>query len=342
MLREYDPIPATDPARRPVPAWLFSVVLHAGLLLVAGLLMARAPSGTGAEADRPVGMALVRTVEDRVDYEPVRPQPDSTDENPAENPSENAVASAATAAPAVDLDELLQATTRVDVPAAGGPTVDAIRSAAAASTGTGPDLSDGRPSVRTELFGIEAYGNRFVYVFDRSDSMNGFGGRPLAAAKMELVRSLGSLGPKQQFQIIFYNTQSNPFVSGSGMVELLPGDERTKRMASQYVRALQAYGGTEHLDAIKMALRMSPDVVFFLTDARLPKMGAASLAELRARALRSNTTIHTIEFGSEPAPPPDTFLRALAEQNQGVYRYVNIRQLGENGSVAGMWDDDVK
>src|SRR5262245_57564813 len=43
---------------------------------------------------------------------------------------------------------------------------------------------------RTKLFGLEAHGTKFVYVFDRSASMGEPGGKPLREAKDELLASL--------------------------------------------------------------------------------------------------------------------------------------------------------
>ena len=66
-------------------------------------------------------------------------------------------------------------------------------------------------TVSTSVFGVQAQGSRFVYVFDRSGSMADFRGRPLAAAKQELVRSLADLQDTNQFQIIFYNERPKIF-----------------------------------------------------------------------------------------------------------------------------------
>ena len=40
---------------------------------------------------------------------------------------------------------------------------------------------------RTKMFGLEAQGTKFVYVFDRSGSMGEIGGKPLRDAKAELL-----------------------------------------------------------------------------------------------------------------------------------------------------------
>ena len=113
------------------------------------------------------------------------------------------------------------------------------------------------------------------------------------------------------------------------MVRILNGEDRTKRMAEQYIRAMTAFGGTRHMDALLMALRMGPDVIFFLTDARIPRLNGRQLEEIRIRSKRYGTTIHTIEFGSDFEEPRDSFLRTLAEDNGGKYRFLSAGGLSE-------------
>src|SRR5262249_26464602 len=81
-------------------------------------------------------------------------------------------------------------------------------------------LADDGKSSQTQVFGVTGRGSRFVYVFDRSLSMQG---APLAAAKRELLASLSDLKRVHQFQIIFYNekprvmqTPQLPFADESG------------------------------------------------------------------------------------------------------------------------------
>ncbi len=157
--------------------------------------------------------------------------------------------------------------------------------------------------------------------------MNGYGGKPLRAAKSELIRSLRSLSERQRFQIIFYNDKPTPFKFASAPLQLMSGESSTVAGAERYIQSIRAFGGTEHNGAIKLALRMSPDVIFFLTDARIPRLSQTQLAEIKRRADQAGTTIHAIEFGSEPIAPRNSFLRELAGQNNGQYQYVDVRQL---------------
>ncbi|QDV71477.1 hypothetical protein Poly24_52130 [Rosistilla carotiformis] len=316
------------PPHRGFPGWMFSTLLHGILLVSLALLLGRDSQGTGEAPDRPVGIAIVHRMPDRTEYE-MAAETASTSDSAAAPPAAAAgegsqAALPADAAPPLDLDGLLAAALDTPLPSGGSGDSDALQAAAASAGKPSMNLGPSGSQHTTEVFGISGTGSRFVYVFDRSESMNGFGGRPLMAAKMQLVRSIQSLGPEQEFQIIFYNNQPRAFIPGGQMVRLLNGDDQTKRSAEQYVRAMTAFGGTRHMDALLMALRMSPDVIFFLTDARIPRLNGAQLQEIRARAQRSGTTIHTIEFGDDLEPPRDSFLRGLATENGGQYRYLPV------------------
>jgi hypothetical protein len=176
------------------------------------------------------------------------------------------------------------------------------------------------------VFGVEGEGSVFLYVFDRSDSMNGYQGRPLAAAKAELIESLRGLDSIHQFQIIFYNdrvTAFNPLEPQPP--RLMFADATNKQLAEAFVRQIRASGGTRHMVPLRLALRLAPDVVFFLTDAAYPQLSNAELDELR----RSNTgtVINTIEFGAGPQMGGDNFLKKLARQNGGRHAYVDVTRL---------------
>jgi hypothetical protein len=179
---------------------------------------------------------------------------------------------------------------------------------------------------RTSVFGVEGQGSTFVYVFDRSGSMSEYGGRPLAAAKSELVKSLEGLRPTNQFLIIFYNHEMavfNPYHPQSP--RLIFGDEASKGLAEQFVRGIRAAGGTRHMEPLKQALRLGPDVIFFLTDAAEPEITARELGEIET--LNRGSVINTIEFGAGLAPEGDNFMKRLARQNAGRHVYVDVTQL---------------
>lgn len=188
---------------------------------------------------------------------------------------------------------------------------------AATSAATGPNAAE------TQVFGLHSRGMRFVYVFDRSSSMEG---GLLSAAKRELIASLQALDGRHQFQIIFYNErpQLMPSVHGGGP-RMAFADEPGKRLAASFVGGVFADGGTSHLQALEMALALKPDVIFFLTDAEEPQMRAEELAMVRR--MNRGTRINTIEFGVGDQKPAINFLQALALQNGGQHAYVDVRRL---------------
>jgi hypothetical protein len=178
----------------------------------------------------------------------------------------------------------------------------------------------------TQVFGVSGTGSTFVYVFDRSESMSSPGGAPLRASKSELIRSLDTLTERQQFQIIFYNDQAQVFKAYGDRTGLVLGEEATIVRAKQFVRQTTAIGGTEHEAALRMAIRLAPDVIFFLTDAKIQTMSGAQLDEINRRAESAGTTIHGIQFGSGPKPS-NSFVERLAKQNNGGYRYFDTTNM---------------
>ncbi|SMP44046.1 von Willebrand factor type A domain-containing protein [Neorhodopirellula lusitana] len=187
-----------------------------------------------------------------------------------------------------------------------------------------PGLGAGRTT--TQVFGVSGTGSTFVYVFDRSESMSAAGGAPLRALKSELIRSLKTLGERQQFQIIFYNDRADVFKAYGDRIGLVTGEDAILARASQFVRGMSAIGGTKHEPALRMALRLAPDVIFFLTDAKIQTMSDAQLDEISRRAESAGTTIHGIQFGTGPQPP-GSFVKRLAERNHGGYRYFDVTDL---------------
>jgi hypothetical protein len=322
-----------------IPSLALSLILHLILLIGIVWVGASVPKGTTAIKDRQIGIAMVHQLPDRQRYEAVsRPQekqPESTDRQRAADVAA-AASPPADLSPPLDVSGILQAMESTPAPRSGsGLAGDARLDGDAFGSEEGASrrqLDDAGGTTR--LFGVSGSGRRFVYVFDRSDSMNGFGGMPLRSAKRELIRSLNSLSPRQQFQIIFYNENVKPFQLAGSPLTMVAGEPQNLRRAERYVEAIRAFGGTKHKNALLMALRMSPDVVFFLTDAHLPRLSRSELERIQDRAQGSGTTIHAIEFGSKPVSSPDSFLRELASMNGGQYQYVDVRTLGSRTSAA--------
>lgn len=175
--------------------------------------------------------------------------------------------------------------------------------------------------VRTGIFGLEATGNRFVYVFDRSASMSEPGGRPLARAKKELLASIDNLGGVQQFYVVFYNQRQHLFNAADVRQRLVFATDDNKRAVRRFVEAVRADGGTRHFEAIMLALRLRPDVMFLLTDGEAADDLTAAEFDTLTRAL-AGTTCMVVQFGGEGDERSPNLAR-LAALSGGKYAVID-------------------
>jgi uncharacterized protein with von Willebrand factor type A (vWA) domain len=180
---------------------------------------------------------------------------------------------------------------------------------------------------RTSLFGVVGEGYKFVYVFDRSGSMGGKGRESLKAVKAELFRSLKDLDSVHQFQIIFYNERPSIFNPSGAPGRLAFATEENKQRAIRFIDSIAAGGGTDHEQALRLAIRLQPNVIFLLTDADDPKLSPAQLEKIQRMA--GGIVINAIEFGPGPKPEGASFLADLARQNGGGYVYIDISKYQE-------------
>jgi len=295
------------------PAWLLSLALHAAALASIGLATSPTPQGAANETTRTGGIVLVARQGGEADYF-------------ADQKSRVVQASYI----AADETPSIQPPTPVGLSLPTAPTAPSTQAAAPKnaltdrtnSTGAFPGRGHER-AIETQVFGVRGKGSRFVYVFDRSSSMEG---APLAAAKRELIASLQSLQSVHQFQIIFYNQEPHVMPDFRGRsAAMVFADEPGKRLAASFIGSIFAHGATDHMQALRTALSMRPDVIFLLTDANEPQLRAGEL--IKIRQLNPGTSINAIEFGIGPAAPRYNFLQQLAAENGGQHVYVDVTRL---------------
>ncbi len=191
---------------------------------------------------------------------------------------------------------------------------------AGAGTGAG-GLGPGE----TKFFNIREKGLRFVYVVDRSVSMTSH--NAIRVAKAELMSSLQSLSADQQFQIIFYNISPTVMhLGGDSQDTMYWASDVNRTLARQFISGITAELGTDHLPALRKALELKPDVVFFLTDAGQPALDSADRAKIRTLNA-GRARIHCIEFGMGAELADErSFMEKLASENGGRYIYRDISE----------------
>jgi hypothetical protein len=172
------------------------------------------------------------------------------------------------------------------------------------------------PGKRPRFFDLEVTGRRVAFVCDRSGSMSEPQGRPLAAAKEELLASLAALGDSQQFHLLFYNDRVSVFTPPGGRGRPLFADEETLRSVSRFVSGITAAGGTQHAEALAAAMAVVPDEIFLLTDGELrDDLSAVELERLTGRLGR--TRLHVIQFRSGGAGQSPRLARLAAASGGG-------------------------
>src|SRR5206468_2899709 len=107
---------------------------------------------------------------------------------------------------------------------------------------------------------------------------------------------------------------------------MVSADEPGKRLAANFIGGVSAYGATNHVEALRTALQMRPDVIFLLTDANEPQLRADELRTIGQ--LNQGTSINAIEFGLGPEAPRYNFLQQLAAENGGQHTYIDVTRLG--------------
>ena len=141
----------------------------------------------------------------------------------------------------------------------------------------------------------------------------------LEAACRELAASLQRLPTGARFQVIVYNRQASLLLTQhADWLKPTPAiiDEACAVLARQV-----AEGSTNHEPALKMALRLKPDVIFFLTDADDLMPEHLQLVE---SLNQEHATIHTIELTTRNRERTWMPLQVLARQNRGTYQAVDL------------------
>lgn len=322
-----------------LPSWLVSIALH-GLFLFIFLMNLRGCELFPQKQSNEEMVGGDEYVEVGIHTEP--PDPSPTNEN-----NETTPVTEASSNPQPKQDPLSDVPPTEDLPPVDLPLPD--KSLPILSSGSGAPRSlapqdvgelirprgparatstTGVGATKAKFMGVMVEGATFLYVIDCSGSMIG---RPMNYAKTELLASLERLERTQRFGIIFYNDsfQNKVFTVSGNDAGLYWANAINRNFAKRFIARIQPDSGTIHKDPLLAAVRMKPDVIFFLTDAKEPALSAGELDEI-ARANNGNARIFCIEFGKgRELEDYDNFLKILAKQNNGNYRYRNVSTLGQ-------------
>lgn len=163
------------------------------------------------------------------------------------------------------------------------------------------------------FFGIEAKGNRFVYIVDVSGSMS-VGGK-IEALKSQILESVNGLLESSHFLIILFSSDSKPL---GGRAEWVEAGAAGKRFARLHLLPVIADGGTEPMNGFEMAFAMRPraDAIYFMTDGEFGEDPSDKIAYMN-RSLK--VPIHCICFVSNAG---EETMKKIARQSKGTYTFV--------------------
>ena len=153
-----------------------------------------------------------------------------------------------------------------------------------------------------------------VFVIDTSGSMHG---SSIAQAKRALLLALGGLRPVDRFNVVQFNSSTSALFAGS-----VEASASNVAVATRYVGALAADGGTEMRPALERVLReplreSHLRQVVFITDGSV-----GNEAELIGfiEAELGTARLFTVGIGSAPN---GWFMRKAAAAGRGSYTYVS-------------------
>ncbi len=324
---------------------LVSVVVHfvIGMLLICFGVFSSSPK-SNVEADRPGGIVLTSVNANEqteyIDQNDAQESQISDAFDAVDMPSEAAALSAAAASAAPELPV-------IEAPDLPGMPLESVATANANSMAevavapskvkryqlTEADLENiakdrahferlkpkGKATTINLFDGGSMIGRKFAFVIDRSHSMGGDGLGVLNEARKELSNAVSGLELNHEFQIIAYHDKTTMITKR----KLLIANDQNKQLVKNFFEGLGAFGSTEHFYGLIAGLDLGPDVLVLMTDGGSPALSPDQLKRVRKMA-GGRTEIHCIQFGSGPLQDTDNFMKKLARQNGGSFRYINV------------------
>ncbi len=274
--------------------WVASILLH--IVLLGVMLWVVFPFSTPTEEALPVALTEYIGTVNKATFQPspIPSQAESSQPTPAE--AEHVVPEI----PATLAD--LGITKNVDVPIIG--------------IGTGKmdmdsyGLSGGAKA--PDFFGLGSSAKaakRVVYVVDRSGSMTD----TFQHVRAELTRSISSLRRSQKFHVIFFNAGvplANP------PHKLVSAIKAQKKSFFDFLQTVRPDGSTHPEIAMRQALELKPDMIYFLTDGEFDPSLVGKLDQWNSDR---KVQIFTIAYFD---PGGAKLLELIAREHQGAFKFI--------------------
>lgn len=192
-----------------------------------------------------------------------------------------------------------------------------------------PDGGGGSGNGRGGVFGqaptVRGGGNapiHMIYLLDTSGSMRD--GDKIFKAQRALIVAIQELRATDTFNIMNFDNQAHPFSP-----VMLPATHANVNQAINFVENLRLHNYTNMSDAIDHALAEETVTHIFLLSDGEPNIGIEDFMKLRAFTREHNTRhvqINTLALGLGEKFKGMRLLKALADDNDGQYSYINLER----------------
>lgn len=169
------------------------------------------------------------------------------------------------------------------------------------------------------FFGTEVEGKRILYMLDNSGGMKKGKFETLVT---ELLKSVDSLKPRQQFYVIFYSDTVYPLFYPRSANNFVRATKENKDFLREWLETVELCLGNSIDEAIEAAYVIEPDVVFLLTDGKLFTTDAKEKILLDGAG--RSFPINTFGMGVKENSGPAAELKLVAEANRGSYRAILV------------------
>ncbi len=175
------------------------------------------------------------------------------------------------------------------------------------------------------FFGMPVFGNRFLFVIDRSVRM-GEGDRQSSfqLASEELQQSLNMLTETDSFEVVFFNRELASAFSSGNKIVLSKADAKNLAHAKEWIARINIEGANaDPHKALLTAVQSEADVLLFVCETLdASSISVNQLSELAALSQKMNVLV--VECGLGRKPFQKTSLELFVQKNRGGYLWKNM------------------
>ena len=170
------------------------------------------------------------------------------------------------------------------------------------------------------MFDGAAGAESVAFVIDASVSMRG--GR-MERALEQLFDSIRSLNEDQSFFLVFFNKKTYPMMWPAIERRLIPATEYNKERVIYWAKHVVPDNNTQPQNALRMALKLKPQLLYFLTDGEIPDSTIDIAKDHCTRVTRMNSVqISDVPFFVVQEKDLNPLLAEIAQIGGGTYRIV--------------------